>query len=41
MFLTNYSDGLTDLCLPNLMDHYLKGKIAAFPAVKPQHSFHA
>ena len=41
MFLANYSDGLTDLCLPNLMDHYLeKGKIAAFLAVKPQHSFH-
>lgn len=41
MFLANYTDGLTDLFLPNLIDHCLKqAKIAAFLSVKPQHSFH-
>jgi len=41
MFLANYSDGLTDLSLPEHIDAFAAGgKIASFIAVKPTHSFH-
>ncbi|HEX2784461.1 MAG TPA: sugar phosphate nucleotidyltransferase [Ilumatobacteraceae bacterium] len=41
MFLANYSDGLTDLHLPNMIDQFAKGdKIASFMAVPPSQSFH-
>jgi glucose-1-phosphate cytidylyltransferase len=41
MFLANYSDGLTDLPLPRLIEHFLASqKIAAFVSVKPTQSFH-
>lgn len=40
-FLANYSDGLTDLYLPGLIDLFLdSGKIACFLCVKPSQSFH-
>ena len=40
-FLANYSDGLTDLPLPDYIDQFLKSKkIACFLAVKPTSSFH-
>ena len=40
-FLANYSDGLTDLYLPNLIDFFLKsGKIGCLITVKPSVSFH-
>ena len=41
MFLANYSDGLTDLHLPNLVDFFVKhGKTGCFLAVKPFYVFH-
>lgn len=41
VFLANYTDGLTDLQLPKLIDHFLKrNKIGSFVSVKPTHSFH-
>ena len=41
MFLANYSDGLTDLHLPKLINYFLKQKkIAAFVSVKPNLSYH-
>lgn len=41
VFLANYSDGLTSLVLPDLIDFFLKsGKIACFLCVKPSQSFH-
>jgi glucose-1-phosphate cytidylyltransferase len=41
VFLANYTDGLTDLPLPNMIDHFQKsGKIASFVSVKPTYSFH-
>jgi glucose-1-phosphate cytidylyltransferase len=41
MFLANYSDGLTDLPLPNLIDYSIKsGKIACFLGVRPNYGFH-
>ena len=41
VFLANYSDGLTDLPLPALVDHFHKQKkMASFLCVKPIHSFH-
>jgi glucose-1-phosphate cytidylyltransferase len=41
VFLANYSDGLTDLPLPQLIDHFYRHKrIASFLCVKPTHSFH-
>ncbi len=41
VFLANYSDGLTDLYLPNMIEHFHKqDKIASFICVKPSHSFH-
>jgi glucose-1-phosphate cytidylyltransferase len=40
-FLANYSDGLTDLPLPNLIDYFVKhGKTCCFLAVKPFYVFH-
>lgn len=40
-FLANYSDGLTDLPLPQQLDHFHHhGKIASFLAVRPNLSYH-
>ncbi len=40
-FLANYSDGLTDLPLPKLIDFSKKhGKIACLLSVKPFYVFH-
>jgi glucose-1-phosphate cytidylyltransferase len=40
-FLANYSDGLTDLPLPTLVDHFQKyGKIGCFLCVRPTQNFH-
>lgn len=42
MFLANYSDGLTDLHLPSMIDWFSeqKDKTASFVAYQPTHSFH-
>jgi glucose-1-phosphate cytidylyltransferase len=41
MFLANYSDNLSDVPLPDLIDHARRhDKIATFVSVKPSHSFH-
>lgn len=41
VFLANYSDGLTDLYLPGLIDFSLRhDKVASFLCVKPNQSFH-
>jgi glucose-1-phosphate cytidylyltransferase len=41
VFLANYADGLTDLHLPDMIDHFTaRNKIASFVAVKPRQSFH-
>jgi len=41
VFMANYSDGLTDLPLPQYLEHFQKkNKIASFLAVKPAQSFH-
>lgn len=41
VFLANYSDGLTDLVLPEMIDNFYKrDKIASFLCVKPSQSFH-
>jgi glucose-1-phosphate cytidylyltransferase len=41
VFLANYTDGLTDLPLPKMIEHFHQsGKIASFLAVKPTYSFH-
>jgi glucose-1-phosphate cytidylyltransferase len=41
VFLANYSDGLTDFPLPQLIDYSLKrSRIATFLCVKPVHTFH-
>ena len=41
MFLANYSDGLTDLPLPEYIDHFLqRGKVGSFLAVNPSQSYH-
>lgn len=40
-FLANYSDGLTDLPLPEYVDHFLRrDKIGTFLSVKPPQSYH-
>ena len=40
-FLANYSDGLTDLPLPEYIEHFHRhGKIASFLAVSPPYSSH-
>jgi glucose-1-phosphate cytidylyltransferase len=41
IFLANYSDGLTDLDLPTMIDEFrCSGKVASFLAVPPSQSFH-
>lgn len=41
VFLANYSDGLTDLYLPDMLDHfYAEDRIASFMTVRPSQSFH-
>ncbi len=41
MFLANYSDGLTDLHLPSMIDAFsASGATGAFLCVRPQQSFH-
>jgi glucose-1-phosphate cytidylyltransferase len=41
MFLANYSDGLTDLCLPGYVEHFrARDSIASFIAVRPKQTFH-
>ena len=41
MFMANYSDGLTDLPLPQYLDHFrAHDKIGSFLCVRPAHSFH-
>lgn len=41
IFLANYSDGLTDLPLPSMIDEFHKsGKIAMLMSSKPSRSFH-
>ena len=41
MFLANYSDGLTDLHLPSVIEQFEKHKaVAAFLSVRPNLSFH-
>ncbi len=41
-FLANYSDGLTDLPLPQQLEHFhQQGKIASFLCVRPNLSYHA
>jgi len=42
VFLANYTDGLTDLHLPDLIDfHNRNDAVATFLSVKPSQSFHA
>jgi len=42
IFLANYSDGLTDMSLPEFIDMFERsGKTASFLAVKPNLSYHA
>lgn len=41
MFLANYSDGLTDLHLPDMLEHFEKsGAVGSFLCAKPALSFH-
>jgi glucose-1-phosphate cytidylyltransferase len=41
IFFANYSDGLTDLSLPQFVDHFQRcQKLASFLCVKPTQSFH-
>lgn len=41
IFLANYSDGLTNLPLPDVIEQFRNsGKLAAFMCVKPSQSFH-
>ncbi len=41
-FMANYSDGVTDLHLPTLVDYAIKrDRIGTILAVRPNHSFHA
>ena len=41
VFMANYSDGLTDLYLPDHIDHFYKhDKVASFLRVRPSQSFH-
>lgn len=41
VFMANYSDGLTDLYLPDYLDHFYRhGKVASFLCVQPSQSFH-
>jgi glucose-1-phosphate cytidylyltransferase len=41
VFMANYSDGLTDLCLPDYIeDFYKHDKVASFLSVRPSQTFH-
>jgi glucose-1-phosphate cytidylyltransferase len=41
MFLANYSDGLTDLPLPEYLEHFQRrGKVGSFVSVRPPQSYH-
>lgn len=41
VFLANYSDGVTDLELPNMIEHFRSsGAVASFLTVRPHHSLH-
>jgi len=41
IFMANYSDGLTDLYLPDYLEHfYNHNKVASFLCVQPSQSFH-
>src|SRR6185503_3131520 len=41
VFLANYTDGLSDLPLPEYIDYFQeKQRVASFLSVKPSHSFH-
>ncbi|MGH8900030.1 MAG: sugar phosphate nucleotidyltransferase [Egibacteraceae bacterium] len=41
VFMANYADGLTDLWLPDYLDHFMtQDKIASFLAVRSTQSFH-
>ena len=41
IFLANYSDGLTDYAMPELVEEHQKsGAVASFLCIKPYHSFH-
>jgi glucose-1-phosphate cytidylyltransferase len=41
VFLANYTDGLTDLYLPDMIDHFnASQKTASFVSAKPTYSFH-
>ena len=41
VFLANYSDGLSDFPIPELVEEHRKtGAVASFLSIKPQHSFH-
>src|SRR5689334_24827851 len=41
MFMANYSDGLSDLCIPDYLDHFERShKVASFLSVKLSQSFH-
>jgi glucose-1-phosphate cytidylyltransferase len=41
IFLANYSDGLTDAPLPDILEEFEKsGKVACFVAVRPSFNFH-
>jgi glucose-1-phosphate cytidylyltransferase len=41
IFLANYADGLSDLCLPDYLDHFRQHRrIASLLCVRPSHSFH-
>ena len=42
VFLANYADGLTDLHLPTLIEHFRRGgKVGNFVSVRPNLSYHA
>jgi glucose-1-phosphate cytidylyltransferase len=41
VFMANYSDGLTSLCLPEYLEYFMRqNKVASFLSVKPSQSFH-
>ena len=41
VFLANYSDNLSDVALPKMLEHFQQhDKVASFLSVKPSHSFH-
>jgi glucose-1-phosphate cytidylyltransferase len=41
VFLANYSDGVSDLPLPEYLRHFRdRGKVASFVSVRPPHSYH-